>query len=329
MHGRETNELGETLAFELYRRTGLQLQPETMQAFAEFKSKGNPYHDPEDGRFTFKPGGGALPPRRSSDSARLGPVSDFLNWMRGEPAPKPQSTPAPQPTPTPAPTPSSSSRRNYAVIGQLSAKHESWGEGDPGTVSSGANDPGGISYGKHQYSSTKGTAARFVQSPEASRWTSDFRGLIPGSPQFSAKWREVSAREPAGFGGAQDAYTGRTHYDDKVRGVLRQTGLDLDRSSVAVQQAAFSVSVQHGGAEGILRAAVLNADRHSKRSESSYEVALINSIYDQRTEYVARLREQARAARRLGDAQTFDNIVKNRYPLERRDALRLLATGDR
>lgn len=133
----------------------------------------------------------------------------------------------------------------------------------------------------------------------------------------------------ANFGNAQDAFTGRSHYEEKVRGVLRHTGFNLDRANIAVQQAAFSVSVQHGGAERILRDAVLYADRQAMRTDSGFEAALIRSIYDRRIAYVARLRDQARAQRRLGDAQTFDNIIKNRYRLERAEALQLLAAGVR
>ena len=51
----------ESKAFEYWLRTGIVL---TFNDAGEvIERKFNPYHDPADGRFTFKPGGGSLPPR--------------------------------------------------------------------------------------------------------------------------------------------------------------------------------------------------------------------------------------------------------------------------
>lgn len=52
--------------FDLYLRRGLILREE------ESELKFNPYHDPDDGRFTFAPGGGTLPPKsRASRSVTM------------------------------------------------------------------------------------------------------------------------------------------------------------------------------------------------------------------------------------------------------------------
>lgn len=48
--------------------------------------------------------------------------------------------------------------------GKLSAKYEA--KGDPGRVSSGIGDIGGISYGAYQLSSKNGMAAAFISSPK-------------------------------------------------------------------------------------------------------------------------------------------------------------------
>jgi hypothetical protein len=318
MQTKTATEMGERLAFELYLRTGMRVPPEIMQTFAEYKF--NPYHDPDDGRFTFKPGGGTLAPKANSGSPRLGPVDDFMLWMRGETAPKKQ--PAPAPSPGPTPTPARPARR--ANPGALSAKHESSRGGNPGEVSSGIGDAGGISYGKYQLSSSKGTALKFVESPEAARWSRDFKDLVPGTQKFSEKWREVAARERDLFGAAQDSYIGRTHYDAAVGGVLRSKGLNLDASSEAVRQVTWSVAVQHGGAVTILRDAIDQTDFRLKRSEAGYQAALINAIYDRRTRWVVALRDKATKEGRRADASTFTNILTNRFPAERADALRIL-----
>ena len=48
-----------------------------------------------------------------------------------------------------------------SLLGSLSAKFETSGRG-PGTVSTGAGDPGGVSYGSYQMASKTGTVKRFV-----------------------------------------------------------------------------------------------------------------------------------------------------------------------
>jgi hypothetical protein len=300
----------EHLNFELYLRTGLRLSPAALQALAE--QKFNPYRDPDDGRFTFGQGGRSLPPRH--ERTNMGMIPKF------GPA-RPSARQKPQ---TPRPHPSPARRAKRGDPGALSAKYESGGSGDPGAVSSGANDPGGVSYGKHQYSSKTGTTAKFVASPEARRWANDFQGLTPGTPQFSAKWRQVASRDPAALGAAQDAYTYRTHYDAAVNGVLRSTGLNLDGGSEAIRQVAYSVAVQHGGAAIILRDSITRTDKRLRRSDHEYQAALINAIYDRRIEYVRRVRDQALAEKRPADARGLNNSIVNRYPNERVDALRLL-----
>ena len=77
-------------------------------------------------------------------------------------------------------------------LGQTSKHYETGGRG-ASTVSSGIDDPGGVSYGSYQMTSqvkTKegnvivgGTVAAFVKK---SKYTDDFAGLTPGSADFSA-----------------------------------------------------------------------------------------------------------------------------------------------
>ncbi|NMC34711.1 MAG: hypothetical protein GYA36_19990 [Veillonellaceae bacterium] len=96
----------------------------------------------------------------------------------------------PAPTPVPTPTPPKSETRSNSdegknqdqnttnvseaqlpKLGALSQKYES--NGDPGRVSSGVGDPGGVSYGAYQMTSKGGgTVARFLKSDAASPWAS-------------------------------------------------------------------------------------------------------------------------------------------------------------
>jgi hypothetical protein len=296
--------------FGIYLRYGIRLPEED----DEQESKFNPYHDPDDGRFTFAPGG-TLPPRnRSSDAvgmtarvqrqmAAAGPA--YRGPMRGQP--RQQSQPP--------------ARSRYPSA--LSAKYESGDRGDPGAISSVPGDPGGRSYGSHQLASRSKMVDAFVASPEASRWAVDFRGLKPVTPQFDAKWKQIAVRDPAAFGAAQENFVGRTNYDPVVRSVVGATGLNLDGASEAVRQATYSTAIQHAGARDILKDAVQQADGQSKRSDPSYQRLLVTAIYDQRATYVARLRNAARGKGNMQGARVFDRLILNRYPNERADALRL------
>ncbi|MEJ5978554.1 hypothetical protein WG901_18020 [Novosphingobium sp. PS1R-30] len=204
-------------------------------------------------------------------------------------------------------------------LGALSERFES-GDRGAGAVSRGRGDPGGVSYGIWQLSSRAGMAAAFVTG-EGAAWRSDFAGAAPGTPAFSAAWQAIAAREPEAFVEAQHAFIARTHYRPAVTAVRQRSGLDLDARHPAVRDAAWSVAVQHGGAAGILVAAVARADAARARDATDYDRALVEAIYAERTAYVLRV------AARTGGAQgrVLEAITRNRYPAERRAALEMLA----
>ena len=197
-----------------------------------------------------------------------------------------------------------------ARLGALSERYESGGRG-PGTVSSGAADPGGVSYGIYQLASRTGTVARFVAN-EGKPWARALRAA-PGSAAFSAAWRKVAARSPEEFAQAQHAFIRRTHYDPAVAGVRRATGVNLDGFEQAVRDVVWSVAVQHGGAVRILSAAIGAAGAGDPR-------ALIEAIYAERTAYVLRVAGRMKGAAR----RTLERITQLRYPQEREDALAML-----
>lgn len=125
-------------------------------------------------------------------------------------------------------------------LGQTSARFESAGN-DPGTVSSGAGDYGGASYGTYQFSSKMGGAAEYIAS---SRYGSRFADLEPGTPEFTAKWKEIAATDPDGFARDQHDFTQSRYYDMQMQR-LRDAGLDLSNRGAAVQDALWSTSVQY------------------------------------------------------------------------------------
>lgn len=202
-------------------------------------------------------------------------------------------------------------------LGALSEHFESGNRG-PGAVSSGAGDPGGVSYGIWQLSSRVGTAAAFVAA-EGAGWRADFAGAAPGTPAFSAAWRAIAAREPDPFAAAQHAFIERTHYRPAVAAVLKRTGLDLDARHGAVRDVTWSVAVQHGGAATILAAGVARADAAHAREGAGYDRALVEAIYAERSAYV--LRVASRAGLGTAQGRTLQGVTRSRYPAELKAAL--------
>ena len=207
-------------------------------------------------------------------------------------------------------------------LGQLSERFESGGAGC-GTVSSGAGDPGGASYGIWQLSSRAGTAAAFVAG-EGARWRGHFAGTAPGSSGFTAAWKAIAAREPAAFAKAQHAFIERTHYFPTLAAVAKDTGLDIDSRHPAVRDACWSVAVQHGGAARILIAAVTTADGMRPRGDARYDRILVEAIYAERSRYV---RAVAAKLADPGERRTLETVTTTRYPAELTAALAMLAAG--
>ncbi len=206
-------------------------------------------------------------------------------------------------------------------LGRLSEQYESGGRG-PGTVSSGAGDPGGVSYGIYQLSSRAGLVADFL-AHEGSAWTGEL-AETPGSAKFSAVWQAIAARDGEAFAAAQHAYIERSHYRPAVTAVLAQSGLDIDKCDCAVRDVTWSVAVQHGGAVRILLAAVVQADAAPGRGAAGYDRVLVEAIYAERSAYVAGL---ARRASNAAERRVLLSLTSGRYPAERAAALAMLGVG--
>ena len=209
---------------------------------------------------------------------------------------------------------------------QLGALSEAFESGDrgPGTVSSGAGDPGGVSYGVYQLSTKAGTLGKFLDA-ECQPWRDTFSALIPGTPAFTAIWKAIAAREPDAFRAAQHAFIERTHYRPLVAAVFAQTALDLDSRSHAVRDVTWSIAVQHAGARKILSTAIDAVDAKLKRDDSGYDAALIDATYSARTDYVLGLAANEKLPKAQRDQ--LRGIAQTRYPAERVRALAMLGGG--
>ncbi len=195
-------------------------------------------------------------------------------------------------------------------LGALSAKFETGNRG-PGTVSTGAGDKGGVSYGSFQLASKLGRPEEFLKR-EGAPWTSEFGGAKSGTPAFTKVWKAIALKERDAFGEAQHAYIKRTHYDPLVAKVLAATGVDLNQRSDAVRDAAWSTAVQHGPGNDV----IVNA----MAGKTLDDRALLNAIYAER----GRKDPDGKLARFRGNSAKVQAGVAQRFKDELRDALKML-----
>lgn len=198
-------------------------------------------------------------------------------------------------------------------LGKLSEKYESGGKG-AGTVSHGRGDRGGVSYGVYQFASKTGSADAYVKN---SKYASEFKGMKAGTKEFSAKWKEIAARDPEGFRADQHEAIKKSHYDPFVKGVQGKTGLDINQRSKALQDVAWSTSVQHGpGASHIFAAAMKGKD-----PASMSDADIIRAVYAER----GRKKADGNLAHFSKNSKDVQKGVADRFVNERKNALAMLA----
>jgi hypothetical protein len=203
------------------------------------------------------------------------------------------------------------------ALGALSAKYETGGRG-PGTVSTGAGDKGGVSYGSYQMASKMGVPARFVSQP-GFPWLQDFKNLVAGTAQFTAVWKRIAAAQADAFQEAQHAYIKKTHYDLLVKKILSDDNLDVNSRSHALQDVVWSTAVQHGGATPIVHRACGKVT--CAPTDPKYDEELIRAIYGER----GRKKPDGNLAYFSGNSASVQKGVANRFKSELQDALAMLA----
>lgn len=136
------------------------------------------------------------------------------------------------------------------MLGNLSASYES--NGDPSEVSSGINDPGGISYGAYQFASNMGVPQDFVtwlQNHTSLQWARDYGNSLAhyevNSEEFKAQWRELGTLDRSGFLQLQHEYTKEQYYDKAVS-LLRAAYFNAEKHSQIMQDVIWSRAVQYG-----------------------------------------------------------------------------------
>lgn len=202
-------------------------------------------------------------------------------------------------------------------LGSLSAKYETGGRG-PGTVSTGAGDRGGVSYGSYQMATKMGVPARFVSQP-GFPWVRDFQDLVAGTAQFTACWKRIAAAQTDAFQEAQHAYIKKTHYDLLAARILSDDNIDVNCRSHALQDVVWSTAVQHGGATPIVHRACARVT--CAPTDPQYDEQLIRAIYAER----GKTKPDGNLAYFSSNSLSVQKGVANRFKSELQEALAMLA----
>jgi hypothetical protein len=202
-------------------------------------------------------------------------------------------------------------------LGILSAKYETGGRG-PGTVSTGAGDPGGVSYGSYQMASKMGVVQRFV-AQAGFPWAKDFANLTAGTAPFTAVWKRIATEQTDDFQRAQHAFIKQSHYDPLAAKVLADNKVDVNTRSFAVQNVVWSTAVQHGGATPIVGRAIATLSCNCE--DPTYDKQLICAIYAER----GRRKPDGNLAYFGKSSPGVQAGVAKRFQNEQADALAMLA----
>ena len=198
-------------------------------------------------------------------------------------------------------------------LGFISSKYETGGW-NPGKVSSGSGDYGGISYGIPQFSTTTGSADSFVNwlkqtNPEMGNY---FGNSKAGTGEFSNAWSNVSSQYGNTFGNIQTQYA----YDRFVKPLAslakQKTGIDYTRSP-ALTELVYSTAIQFGGGS-------LGLSALGNASTNMSDKDIVNASYDKKINNVGSFFKSS--------SQQVQNSVKNRFANERNDVLALLGSGN-
>ena len=199
------------------------------------------------------------------------------------------------------------------ALGRLSARYES--NGRPDAI--GFDDKGGFSYGAYQIATRTDTVTSFLaylrtHQPAMHTALQAAGGAVAakaGSEAFKKAW--VGLARDASFGQAQHDFIRDTHYQPFVRKLKAELALDADARSPALRDVLWSVAVQHGAANTIVKTALAG-----RAASSLDDKALIQVIYAERSKvevYFASSSPQVQAA------------VAQRFVDERLQALTMLA----
>ena len=134
------------------------------------------------------------------------------------------------------------------ALGDLSVSYES--NGNPGCVSSGAGDLGGISYGASQLASNAGSVDAFIewdinQGGFYADYANSLNQYDVNSDAFIDEWKSLVETDCNGFLQMQHDYIKSKYYDKACR-YLENEGFHADNHSNALKDVIWSRAVQYG-----------------------------------------------------------------------------------
>lgn len=129
------------------------------------------------------------------------------------------------------------------MLGKLSSRYES--NGDPGSVSDGWGDAGGVSYGCYQLATNVGSVDSFMRWAHGNPLVEGLSQYSPGSDEFSAEWKRVAEENPEEFEALQHGYISYAYYEPSIE-LLRQAGYNIENHSEIMKDVVWSRAVQYG-----------------------------------------------------------------------------------
>lgn len=218
--------------------------------------------------------------------------------------------------------------------------------GDPGTVSTGAGDLGGVSYGIFQLASNTGAVQSFIDwgvtyADEGLAHYAELLGELEiGSGQFNRAWRYIAEQDRAGFEELQTAYAAETYYWPAIA-ALQGEGYDPEKLSEALRAVVFSRAVQYGAGNMVelfdeAVHCMYNSDRDDYSgwpnltyvNDPAYDYDVIAAVYD----FLVRECDNATSRGNMyhspkdwvnGSADVVAGL-RNRFINEKADALEML-----
>jgi hypothetical protein len=204
-------------------------------------------------------------------------------------------------------------------LGDLSVKYES--NGDPGCISSGCGDLGGVSFGAYQFAITQGIPQAFVQwlVNIGNSFGNRLSQYEVGTEEFNNEWQAIANEDSDGFLEVQHEYVKQQYYEVAANNLLAKLGFNIEEHSEALKQVLWSRSVQYN-ANWMCELFIKACDLAEEDIHSISDSNLIYYIY----EYLIRFGEQD------DWINGSDDVIQglyNRFLNERQDALNMLNGG--
>jgi hypothetical protein len=162
-----------------------------------------------------------------------------------------------------------------------------------------------------------GTVGRFVSQPDFP-FRANFTNLAPGTPAFTAAWKQLANSSPSEFKKSQHDFIKRTHFDPLVEKIRAEDGVNVTTRSLTLQDVIWSTSVQHGGGSSIPHVALSAVN--IAPGDADFDKKFITAIYGERGR-----KQNGVLVHFSRSSPAVQQGVANRFRDELRDALTMLA----